>query len=156
MLLDLAARLPHGDLAVDLGLDTPRDVRERVHVLDLAPRPELVRPVGPHRDVGVDAQRSLLHLRVGDAELDDRLPEKLEEPLRLLRGVDVRRGDDLDERRAAAVVVDERVVGAADPARPAADVDVLRRVLLEVRADDPDRMVTIWQRNYHLAIDARR
>ena len=156
MLLDLAARLPHGDLPVDLGVDTPRDVCERVHVLDLAPRPELVRPVGPHRHVGVHAQRSLLHLRVGDAELDDRLPEKLQEPLGLLRGVDVRRGDDLHERRPAAVVVDERVVGTTDPAGPAADVDVLRRILLEVRADDPDLMFTIWQRHYHLAIDARR
>ena len=65
-------------------------------------------------------------------------------------------GDDLDERRAAAVVVDERVVGAADPARPPADVDVLRRVLLEVRADDPDLMFAVWQRHYHLAIYARR
>ena len=113
-------------------------------------------PVGTHGHVGVDAERSLLHLRVGDAELDDRLPEELQEPLRLLRGVDVRRGDDLDERRAAAVVVDERVVGAADPPRAATDVDVLRRVLLEMRADDPHFMFTIWQRYYHLAINARR
>ena len=52
-------------------------------------------------------------------------------------------GDDLDERRAAAVEVDERVVGAADPAGPPADVRGLRRILLEVRADDPDLMVTL-------------
>ena len=44
-------------------------------------------------------------------------------------------GDDLGQRRAAAVEVDDRRVGAVDaPAR--ADVDELRRVLLEVHAVD--------------------
>ena len=44
-------------------------------------------------------------------------------------------GDDLDQRRAAAVEVDDRRVGAVDaPAR--ADVDELGRVLLEVHAVD--------------------
>ena len=44
-------------------------------------------------------------------------------------------GDDLDQRRAAAVEVDQRGAGAMDPAR-LADVDHLRRVLLEVGAVD--------------------
>ena len=48
------------------------------------------------------------------------------------------RRDDLDERRAGSVEVDERAVGAGDAPLGAADVDVLRRVLLEVRAHDPD------------------
>ena len=96
-----------------------------------------------HRDVGVAAQRALLHLGVGDAELDDRLAQELEEAPRLLAGADVRLGHDLDERRAAAVEVDERRLGAADPAGRAADVDRLRRVLLEVRADDPDLAVAV-------------
>ena len=51
--------------------------------------------------------------------------------------VDVGLGDDLDERRAAAVEVDERGAGAVDPAR-LADVAELRGVLLEVDAVDPD------------------
>ena len=46
--------------------------------------------------------------------------------------------------------------GSPDPARTAADVDVLRRVLLQVCAHDAHLMLTIVQRNYHLAIDARR
>ena len=46
-------------------------------------------------------------------------------------------GDDLDQRRAAAVEVDQRGAGAVDPAR-LADVDHLRRVLLEVGAVDAD------------------
>src|SRR4026208_328026 len=69
---------------------------------------------------------------------------------------DVRGGADLDEGRAAAVVVDQRVVGAADPPRATTHVDVLRRILLEVRAHDPYGMLTIWQRYDHVAIYARR
>ena len=145
VLLDLAARLPHADLAGDLRLDATGDVRERVHVLDLAARPQLVRARGAHRDVRVDPERALLHLRVRDAELDDRLPQQLEEALRLLGRVDVGCRDDLDERRAAAVVVDERVLGPADPPGATADVHVLRGVLLQVGADDSHRMITFWQ-----------
>ena len=147
MLLDLAARLPDADLPRDLRVDATRDVRERVHVLDLAARPQLVRSGRAHGDVRVDPERALLHLRVRDAELDDRLPQQLEEALRLLGRVDVGRRDDLDERRAAAVVVDERVLGPADPPGAATDVHVLRGVLLEVRADDSHCMITFWQWN---------
>ena len=141
LLLDLASRLPDADLPLDLGLDPARDEVERVHVLDLRARAELVGARRPHRDVGVGAQLALLHLGVGDPELHDRLPEELQEPARLVRRADVRRRHDLDERRAAAVEVDERVVRPADAARAAADVHGLRRVLLEVSAHDPDHTV---------------
>ena len=50
-----------------------------------------------------------------------------------------RLGDDLDQRDAGAVVVDQRVVGAVDPAGGAADVQRLAGVLLHVRALDLDR-----------------
>ena len=76
-------------------------------------------------------------------ELDDGLAQELEEALRLVGRTDVRRGDDLDQRRAAPVVVDERGVGAADTAGAAADMDGLRRVLLEVCADDSDHTVAV-------------
>ena len=143
LLQHLAPALPDGDLALDLGLDPARDEVEGVHVLDLGARTQLVRALWPDRDVCVDAQRPLLHLRVRDAELDDRLAEELQDPLRLVRGADVGGGHDLDERRPAAVVVDERDVGAADSARPTSDMDGLRGVFLEVRADDPDHTVAI-------------
>ena len=143
---DLATRLPHLDLARDLGVDPAGDERERVHVLQLAACPQLVRTGGTHGDVGVDTQRSLLHLRVRDAELDDRLPQELEEALRLLRRMDVGRGHDLDERRPTAVEVDEGVLGAADPPGATADVRRLGRVLLEVRAHDPDHVVAFARR----------
>jgi hypothetical protein len=156
VLLDLAAGLPHLDLPRHLGVDTAGDEVEGVHVLDLRARAQLVRAGRPHRDVGVDAERPLLHLRVRDAEFDDRLPEQLQEALRLVGRVDVRRRHDLDQRRPAAVEVDERVDGAADPAAPAADVRRLRRILFEVRPDDADLVITVRPRDEHLAVDARR
>src|SRR5439155_13162579 len=97
--------------------------------------------------VDVAAERSLLHLRVRDAELDDSLAEKPQEPNGLLRRAEVRLGDDLDERRAAAVEVDERACRADDPAAGAGDVHGPRRVLLEVRADDSDLVGAIGVRN---------
>ncbi len=146
LLLDLAARLPDPDLALDLGVDPAGDEVERVHVLDLRARPQLVGAGRPDGDVGVDAQRPLLHLRVGDPELDDRLAQELEEPLRLLGGADVRRSHDLDERRAAAVVVDERGLGPADPPRASPDMHDLRCILLEVGAHDPDHAIAFRSR----------
>ena len=49
-----------------------------------------------------------------------------------------RLGDDLDQRDAGPVVVDQRVVGAVDPAGGTADVQRLAGVLLHVRALDLD------------------
>ena len=55
----------------------------------------------------------------------------------LLGGADVGAADDLDQRHAGAVVVDERVVGAVDAAA-AADVGGLAGVLLDVGPLDAD------------------
>ena len=142
LLRHLLPALVGGDLAVDLGGDPVGDELERVHVLELGLRPVVLAGL-PDGDVGVAAERALLHLGVRDAELDDGLAEELEEAAGLLGRADVRLGDDLDERRAAAVEVDERVLGARDPPAGAADVDRLRGVLLEVRADDADLAVAV-------------
>ena len=70
-----------------------------------------------------------------DAELAQRRAQQPQPLARLLGGAHVGLGDDLDQRRAAAVEVDDRGVGAVDaPAR--ADVHELGRVLLEVHAVD--------------------
>ena len=146
LLLDLPPALPDADLPLDLRLDSARDEVERVHVLDLGARPELVGPLRSDGHIGVHAQGALLHLRVRDPELDDRLPQELEEPLRVVGAADVGSGHDLDERRPATVVVHERVVGSADPSAAAADVDRLRRVLLQVSADDSYRISAFCSR----------
>ena len=70
-----------------------------------------------------------------DPELAQRLAQQLQPLARLLGRLDVGLGDDLDERRAAAVEVDDRRVGAVDAPR-LPHVDELRRVLLEVHAVD--------------------
>ena len=129
---------------------------ERVHVLQLGARAETGFATFADGDVRIRAQRSLLHLCVRDAELDDRLAEQLQEALRLLGAANVRLRDDLHERRAAAVEVDVRVRGADDAARRPADVDRLGRVLLEMRPDDADLCVAVGTGNEHRSVDAER
>jgi len=108
LLLDRPARLVDLHLARDLALDAFGGEGERVHVLQFRPRSELARSLRAHRDVHVEAHRALLELGVRQSELDDGLPKQLQEPLRGLGVVQVGGGDDLDERCAAAVEVDER------------------------------------------------
>ena len=131
----------------DLGVDAAGDVVERVHVLDLASRAQLVGAERPDRDVRVDAERSLLHLGVRDAELDDRLAQELKEALRLVGGVDVGSGHDLEQRRTAAVVVDERVLGAADATRLPTHVHRLCRVFLQMGPHDSHPELAIAEGN---------
>ncbi len=114
------SRLP-GHLVADRALDTAQGV----DVLGLGPRAERHRclSVGnlrPERHVGVAAQRALVHPDVADAEgaqqvaqRGDVRPGDLGRPLpRTLE----RLGHDLDQRDAGAVVVDQGVLRAVDPA----------------------------------------
>ena len=91
-----------------------------------------------HGDVDIGAQRPLLHLGVRDPELDDRLPQETQEAVGLVGRAEVRVGDDLDERRAAAVEVDEARRGADRAAGRAAGVHRLRGVLFEMHPHDAD------------------
>ena len=104
-------------LARDLRVDALHHEAERVHVLELGLGAELGRADRADGDVGVAAQRALLHVHVADAELAQRLAQQLQPVARLLGRVDVGLGDDLRQRRAAAVVVDDARVGAVDAAR---------------------------------------
>ena len=81
--------------------------------------PNSVRTDRPHRHVGVDAQRALLHLHVGDTDREQRGAQLLDVTLRLFRGADVGLAHDLEQRDTGAVVVDERVVGIVDAAASA-------------------------------------
>ena len=97
--------------------------------------PSASEPAGPQRDVGVAAQRALLHVHVAHAELAQRRAQELQPLARLLGRAQVGLGHDLRQRRAAAVEVDDARVRAVDPTARA-DVDQLRRVLLQVHAVD--------------------
>ena len=156
LLLDLAAGLVDRDLAPDLALDPLRCEVERVDVLELGARAQLIRPLRPDGDVDVEAHRALLHLSVRDAELPDRLAQQLEEALGLLGRAEVGLGDDLDQRRSCAVEVHQRPVGAVDPARAAAHVHVLCRVLLEMRTHDPHVHVSFGPRHEERTAYAQR
>jgi len=67
------------------------------------------------REVRVDAQRSVAR-RVEDAEILEYLLQLGEEGAHLAGAAELRRGDDLHQRRPRTVVVDERVVGRVDGA----------------------------------------
>ena len=94
-------------------------------------------PTGRSETFASQRRLPLLHVHVGDPELLDRGAQQLR-PLARLRGAaQVGLGDDLHQRGPAPVEVDERLPGAVDPPR-LAEVDQLRRVLLEVGAVDAD------------------
>ena len=91
-----------------------------------------------HADVGVDAHRALLHLGVGGTDREQDAAELVDVLAGLLAAAEVGPADDLDERDAGAVEVDQRLVAAVDASAGAADVDRLAGVLLEVRPLDAD------------------
>ncbi len=92
-------------------------------------------PGRPDGDVGVAAQRPLLHVHVAHPELAQRRAQQPQPLAARLRRAQVGLGDDLRQRRAAAVEVHDAVRAAVDaPAGPR--VDELRGVLLEVHAVD--------------------
>src|SRR5690606_36338773 len=114
-----------------LVLDGAPQAAQRVDVLDLAARAELGVAAASHRDVAVDAHRAFFHLAVGGADGDEDRPELRDVGASLVDGAQVGLADDLEQRHAGAVVVDERVGGVVDPTA-AADVRRLAGVLLEV------------------------
>src|SRR5690606_30523218 len=142
LLDDRQARVEHTRLAGDLVPDGALDRPERVHVLRLGARAERGVGAGAQRQVDVGAHVAALHAGLGDTEgaedVAQRLHVRARHLGRTLAGALDRPRHDLDQRDARTVVVDERVLRAVDAARGTADVRVLARVLLHVRALDLD------------------
>ena len=126
-------------LAGQLGVDAALDEAERVHVLQLGLRAQLLGALRADGDVRVAAKAPLLHVHIRCADRLDRRAQELQPLPRLRAGADIRLADDFDERRAAAVEVDERGAGAraVDPARLRL-VHQLGSVLFQVDAVDAD------------------
>ena len=82
-----------------------RTKRKRVHVFHLGLGAQLRLAARAHADVGVAAQRALLHVAVADAGVEDDLLQARQVVGGLLGGAHVRLADDLDQRRAGAVEV---------------------------------------------------
>src|SRR5690606_36179399 len=136
LLDDGATGVEHGGLARDLVAHGPLDRAERVDVLRLGARAERRLGRGAQRQVHVGADVAALHPGLRDVERAEDVAQRLH-----VRARDLRRAvprardrprDDLHERDARAVVVDERVLRAVDAPGGAADVGVLARVLLHV------------------------
>ncbi len=137
LLDDAAAGLDDLDLALDLVLEGGADEAEGVDVFDLDLGAELLLAAGTDGDVGVAAERAFFHVAVGDAGVEEDLLEAGEVLVGLVGGADVGLGDDLDQRRAAAVEVD---VGARGGVGEAV-VEALAGVLFHVQAGDADALV---------------
>ncbi len=123
------ARLPP-----DLVLERVAHVPERVHVLDLDLGAVLGLAARPERDVGVAAERALLHVAVAHAQVDQDRAERLQVGGGLLRALEVGLGDDLHQRHPGPV----EVHAARGRGLERALVDELAHVLLEVHALDAD------------------
>src|SRR6266536_3092669 len=143
--------------ALPLGLvaDRPVQAAQRVEVLQLDLGAELGMPERPDRHVHVEAHRALFELDVRDPERQQHRPQLLGVGTGLLGGAHVRLGDDLDQRDAGAVVVDQRVVGAVDAAG-GAHVQRLAGVLFEMDPGDPEAPHLALHRHVQVPADAQR
>src|SRR5699024_8328631 len=96
----------------------------RVGVLGLGAGAELLLAAGARRRVGVDAHGALVHAGIGDAERLDQVAQRRHVCAGYLGGAlacaDDGLGDDLDQRHARTVAVDQRPRRAMDAARGAA------------------------------------
>ena len=132
-----APRSPGFDLPFDLRLESALYEAKAVQVLQLRLRAQGFFTGLADRYVGVAAQRTFLHVHVRHPDLSHRGAKKLEEFLCLRRRAQIGLGDDLDERGAAAVEVDDRLAGPMDPSG-LPDVDELGRVFLQVHPPNPN------------------
>ena len=137
LLLHRPAAVQQLDLALDLGRHALGQELERVHVLEFGLGAQLGRsPAGRTETLASQRSEPFSMSQSDDADRLQRVLQQRQERDRLLGRAHVGLGHDLDQRRTAAVEVDQREVGARDPPARAAGVHQLGRVLLEVGAGD--------------------
>src|SRR5215472_4321263 len=155
-----SAGVEDGSLPRYLRTHRPLHRAQRVHVLRLGPGSPLTAPPDGEGRVHVAAQRALFHPHIGDAERAEHVAQLGNVRASDLRcaeaGAGHRLGDDLHQRDAGPVVVDERVLGALDTAGSAAYVQRLAGVLLQVHPldADPDRLAA--DEHIQVAVGAQR
>ena len=140
----------HVDLARDFVVDGLLDVAERIDVLDLGARAELLGADLAHRHVGVAAERAFLHVAVADLEIANQRVHFLEIGHGFFRRAHVGLGDDFDERRAGAVEVDAGLLRQAFMQR-------LAGVFFQVRTRDTDTLLcAIVEHDVHVTLANHR
>ena len=136
LLGDPAAACQNRSLSGDLVPQRPLDTAQRVDVLGLGAGAKGRRTDRPQRNVGVAAQRTLLHPHIGYTERTQQVAQHRHvRPRHLWRlgaGTLDRLRHDLDQRYPGPVVVQQRIVGAVDAAGGAAHVQRLAGVFLHV------------------------
>ena len=127
---------------------------KRVEVLELGLGAQLGLAAAAQRHVAVAAHGTLLHGAVRNAQRHKDATELFHKQASLLGRAQVGLGDELDERRAAAVVVDERLGRGGNAALGAAHVHHLGGVLLHVDTQDADghRVGTVLATLGHLQV----
>ena len=154
LLIDDAALLEHLGLTANLVGKAVVQALERVEILELGLGAQLGLAATAQRHVAVTAHGALLHRAVGNAQRHKDATELLHKQARLLGRAQVGLGDELDQRRAAAVVVDERLSRGGNAALGATHVHHLGGVLLHMDAQDTDghRVGTVLATLGHLQV----
>ena len=98
------------DLSCTLSLDRSSDGLKGVQVLHLGTCSEFLTSDLTDRKVDIGTHRALLQFAVGCAEILNHHTQFFQISDNFLRGSHIRLGDDLDQRNAASVVIDERTV----------------------------------------------
>ena len=128
---DLAAAFEQFDLTPCLEFNRLPDEADRVDVLGLGPGAQLGRADRPHGDVNVCPHRTLLHIPVAGSKVAQDRAQLGHIGRGFIAAAKVGLGDDLHQRNAGPVQVDERAVRVLV-------VDRLARVLLKVDPFDAD------------------
>ena len=134
LLIDDAALLEHLGLTADLVGKPIMQALKRVEVLELGLGAQLGLAAAAQRHVAVATHGTLLHGAIRNAQCYKDATELFHKQTRFLGRAQIGLGDELDERRAAPVVVDERLSRGGDAALGATHVDHLGGVFLHVDA----------------------
>ena len=124
------------NLAFDLVFKSRADKAEAVQVLHFGLGAEALRASETDTYIGITTKRTLLHVAVRDAAVEQDFLEAGEIFEGLVGGANVGLGDDLGQRRATAVQVD---ISAGGGVRESL-VETLAGVLFHVQAGDADAL----------------
>ena len=151
-LIDAAAGFEHADLALDFIFQGVHQIAEGVQILHFGLGAELFRAAAAHADVGVAAQRALLHIAVADLGIQQHLLQCGEISVRLGRSAHVGFGNDFGERRAAAVVVHVARAGGIGKAL----VQIFGGIVFKMQPCDADLFQSSVYDHLEPAVDRER